>query len=39
MAHPGAPTTTGFERRLGLFQATTVNMTPICGIGPFVTIP
>jgi amino acid transporter len=33
MAHPG------FERRLGLFQATTVNMTQMCGIGPFVTIP
>ena len=28
-----------FERRLGLFQATTVNMTQMCGIGPFVTIP
>lgn len=33
------PTATGFERRLGLFQATTVNMTQMCGIGPFVTIP
>jgi amino acid transporter len=36
MASPKAPT---FERRLGLFQATTVNMTQMCGIGPFVTIP
>ncbi len=36
MATPTAP---GFERRLGLFQATTVNMTQMCGIGPFVTIP
>jgi amino acid transporter len=36
MADPAA---TGFERRLGLFQATTVNMTQMCGIGPFVTIP
>src|SRR3954464_3106190 len=36
MASPTAP---GFERRLGLFQATTVNMTQMCGIGPFVTIP
>jgi amino acid transporter len=36
MANPTAP---GFERRLGLFQATTVNMTQMCGIGPFVTIP
>jgi amino acid transporter len=34
-----SPTTPGFERRLGLFQATTVNMTQMCGIGPFVTIP
>ncbi len=36
MANPPTP---GFERRLGLFQATTVNMTQMCGIGPFVTIP
>src|SRR5262245_19769606 len=36
MASTSAPT---FERRLGLFQATTVNMTQMCGIGPFVTIP
>jgi amino acid transporter len=36
MASPTAP---AFERRLGLFQATTVNMTQMCGIGPFVTIP
>jgi amino acid transporter len=36
MASPTAPE---FERRLGLFQATTVNMTQMCGIGPFVTIP
>ncbi|MEV5706499.1 APC family permease [Actinoallomurus sp. NPDC052274] len=36
MSSPAAP---GFERRLGLFQATTVNMTQMCGIGPFLTIP
>ncbi|GAA4498943.1 APC family permease [Actinoallomurus oryzae] len=36
MASPTAPS---FERRLGLFQATTVNMTQMCGVGPFVTIP
>ncbi|MFB9835704.1 APC family permease [Actinoallomurus acaciae] len=36
MAGPTAPS---FERRLGLFQATTVNMTQMCGVGPFVTIP
>jgi amino acid transporter len=29
----------GFTRTLGLFQAVAVNMTQICGIGPFVTIP
>jgi amino acid transporter len=34
-----ASTTPRFERRLGLFQATTINMTQMCGIGPFVTIP
>lgn len=38
MAGPTAQAPT-FERRLGLFQATTVNMTQMCGIGPFVTIP
>jgi amino acid transporter len=34
-----APAAPRLERRLGLFQATTVNMTQMCGIGPFVTIP
>src|SRR3954451_13613882 len=34
-----APSASGFERGLGTFQATTVNMTQMCGIGPFVTIP
>jgi len=29
----------GFERRLGLRSATAINMTQMCGIGPFVTIP
>ncbi|WP_020497811.1 APC family permease [Sciscionella marina] len=29
----------GFERRLGLGQATAINMTQMCGIGPFITIP
>jgi len=33
------PRTEGFRRSLGLFQAVAVNMTQICGIGPFVTIP
>ena len=29
----------GFERMLGLRSAVAVNMTQMCGIGPFVTIP
>ncbi|MFV8188726.1 MULTISPECIES: APC family permease [unclassified Streptomyces] len=33
------PPTGGFVRRVGLFQATTINMSQMCGIGPFVTIP
>ncbi|MFF4158643.1 APC family permease [Streptomyces sp. NPDC001678] len=28
-----------FVRRIGLFQATAINMSQMCGIGPFVTIP
>ncbi|KIZ16806.1 amino acid permease [Streptomyces natalensis ATCC 27448] len=28
-----------FVRRIGLFQATALNMSQMCGIGPFVTIP
>jgi amino acid transporter len=30
---------TGFERRIGPLSATAINMTQMCGIGPFVTIP
>ncbi|WP_188272643.1 APC family permease [Streptomyces sp. CBMA152] len=33
------PPTGGFVRRIGLFQATAINMSQMCGIGPFVTIP
>ncbi|MFI6559584.1 APC family permease [Streptomyces sp. NPDC050534] len=33
------PPNGGFVRRVGLFQATTINMSQMCGIGPFVTIP
>src|SRR5437588_4869516 len=29
----------GFERCIGLRQAVAINMTQMCGIGPFVTIP
>ncbi len=28
-----------FKRSLGLLSAVAVNMTQMCGIGPFVTIP
>ncbi|HWD01822.1 MAG TPA: APC family permease [Amycolatopsis sp.] len=30
---------TGLERKVGPLQATAINMTQMCGIGPFVTIP
>src|SRR3954467_14392995 len=29
----------GLERRLGLMQATAINMTDMVGIGPFITLP
>ena len=29
----------GFERSIGLRSAVAINMTQMCGIGPFVTIP
>src|SRR5438874_1834374 len=29
----------GFERGVGLRSAVAINMTQMCGIGPFVTIP
>src|SRR5437763_1740144 len=34
-----APESPGFTRALGLRSAIAVNMTQMCGIGPFVTIP
>jgi amino acid transporter len=34
-----APLPDGFERQVGTVQATAINMTQMCGIGPFVTIP
>jgi len=30
---------TQLTRKIGLFQAVTINMSQMCGIGPFVTIP
>lgn len=35
----GPATERGFRRSLGLLPATAVNMTQMCGIGPFITIP
>jgi amino acid transporter len=29
----------GFHRSIGLFTGTAINMTQMCGIGPFITIP
>lgn len=39
--HVNAPATPapGLERKIGPLQATAINMTQMCGIGPFVTIP
>ncbi|MFC4079025.1 APC family permease [Amycolatopsis samaneae] len=34
-----SPPPAGLERRIGPLQATAINMTQMCGIGPFVTIP
>ncbi|MFF3405513.1 APC family permease [Streptomyces sp. NPDC002742] len=33
------PPAGGFVRRVGMFQAIAINMSQMCGIGPFVTIP
>lgn len=33
------PTRDGFHRSIGLFSGTAINMTQMCGIGPFITIP
>ncbi len=34
-----SPPDTGLVRRISLFQATTLNMSQMVGIGPFITIP
>jgi amino acid transporter len=36
---PGEAGGSGFERGIGLRSAVAINMTQMCGIGPFVTIP
>src|SRR5262249_40816203 len=38
-AGPAASTQPALERQIGPLQATAINMTQMCGIGPFVTIP
>ena len=38
-ASPIAPDQTHFQRALGLVPAIAVNMTQMCGVGPFLTIP
>lgn len=35
----GSTSPSRLERRIGPFQATTFNMSQMCGIGPFITIP
>jgi amino acid transporter len=39
LAYESQPHVTGFTRSLGLPAAIAVNMTQMCGIGPFLTIP
>ena len=36
---PPAPPEGGLVRRIGLFQATAINMSQMVGVGPFITIP
>jgi len=36
---PPAKRDTAFHRSIGVFSGTTINMTQMCGIGPFITIP
>ena len=36
---PPAKRNTAFHRSIGVFSGTTINMTQMCGIGPFITIP
>jgi len=39
-AETGKPArSAGFHRSIGLFSGTAINMTQMCGIGPFITIP
>lgn len=39
-SHTARPSRDGnFHRSIGLFSGTAINMTQMCGIGPFITIP
>jgi amino acid transporter len=38
-AGAAVPLQPGLERKIGPFQAIAINMTQMCGIGPFVTMP
>ncbi|MGH3440325.1 MAG: amino acid permease, partial [Sciscionella sp.] len=39
VTEPGTRKDSGLLRRVKLFQATTINMSQMCGVGPFITIP
>ena len=39
MSHSTPPSEPHFHRSMGALAATAVNMTQMCGIGPFITIP
>jgi amino acid transporter len=39
VSSPTSPSQPALERQIGPLQATAINMTQMCGIGPFVTIP
>lgn len=36
---PTGSSTAGIRRKIGLFPATALNMSQMCGVGPFITIP
>lgn len=36
---PTGPNIAGIRRKIGLFPATALNMSQMCGVGPFITIP
>lgn len=38
-SNPPGQSTSGSKRKIGLFPATAINMSQMCGVGPFITIP